>query len=74
MSRVIELTETENNLAEEVNKTLEELTDIRQSLKDKESILKELQSFCSHREYWHHARQCAEDDPWNECKICKAIF
>jgi len=74
MSKSIEFTDAENNLAEKVNKILEEISNTRIELSKKEESLKELQSFCNHKHYTHHGRQVAEDDPWNECKICGAIF
>lgn len=50
--------------------------DFTDKLKQLEVDMKLLQKECSHPEPYHiyHARQVAEDDPWNECTACGKIW
>ncbi len=45
-----------------------------QVMKDTEAELRDLQAMCPHTDAKHHPRQIAEDDPWDECLICGAVF
>lgn len=69
-----EWTNAEKALATEVEYSKEEIAKLKDDIATQEERIKKLQSFCEHKQYDHHHRQIAEENSYNECKICGKIF
>lgn len=69
-----EWTPAERALATEVENSKERINKLEKEIKIEEERIKKLQSFCEHRQNVHHHREIAEDNSYNECKICGKIF
>lgn len=69
-----EWTKAERALATEVEYSNEKITELKDQIKTQEERISKLRSFCGHKQYDHHHRQIAEENSYNECKICGKIF
>ena len=71
--KMSEWTTAEKALAEEVEYSTEQIAKLKDDIKTQGERIKKLQSFCEHKRYIYHLRQ-AEDNSYNECKVCGKIF